>query len=129
MKNNWARSTVGTLAIVEVEKTCSPSHTIIRAIHSSSIIHVAIKEPSPRREKAQKAKKNKSEKSKRKLARGKDQRVSEITIGEPVIEYVKVESSDDRRDANKPPSKGATTAYFIKFMDEMLDIMDMDDLS
>ncbi|CAO3699970.1 unnamed protein product [Rhizopus stolonifer] len=40
------------------------------------------------------------------------------------LEYVEVESSDDR-EANKPPSKGITTARFIKFMNEMLDIMDI----
>jgi hypothetical protein len=129
IRNNWARSTVGTSAIVEFEKTRSPSHTIISAIHSSSIIHVAMKKPPPRREKAhQKAQTKKSEKlKKRKLTRDKDQRVIKIVIEEPVIEYVEVKSSDDR-EANKPPSKGTTTAHFIKFMNEMLDIMDMDDL-
>lgn len=51
MKNNWARSTIGTPAIVEVEKTRSPSHIIFGAIHPSSIIHFAMKKPLPTREK------------------------------------------------------------------------------
>ncbi|CEP19257.1 hypothetical protein [Parasitella parasitica] len=69
---------------------------------------------------------SKSEKSKkRKLAKGK-QRAGEIIIEEPVIEYVEVESVDDR-EANKASSKGTTTAHFIKFMYELLDIIDIDE--
>ncbi|KAI8059803.1 hypothetical protein BDF21DRAFT_348489 [Thamnidium elegans] len=86
IKNNWARSTIGTPAIVEVEKTRSPSHTIFGAIHPSSIIHFTMKKPLSTRE-------------------------------------------NDGRESNKPPSKGTTTAHFIKFMNKMLDIMNMDDLS
>lgn len=77
----------------------------------------------------QKAQTNKNKKpKKRKPARDKDQRVSKTIIGKPVIEYVEIESSDGR-ESNKPPSKGTTTAHFIKFMNKMFDIMDMDDLS
>ncbi|KAI9272208.1 hypothetical protein EDC94DRAFT_495562, partial [Helicostylum pulchrum] len=47
-------------------------------------------------------------------------------IEEPVVEYVKVEHIDDI-EANKSHSKGTTTAHFIKFMNELLDIMDMDE--
>lgn len=124
MRNSWARSTIGAPAIVEIEKIRSPSHTIIGAIHSSSVIHVAIKKPPPRRGKATKPVASKSEKSKkRKLAKGKDQIVGEIIIEEPVVEYVEVESIDDK-ETNKPPPKGTTTAHFIKFMNELLEIMD-----
>ena len=45
MRSNWARSAIGTPAFVELEKTRAPSHTIIGAIHSSSVIHVAMKKP------------------------------------------------------------------------------------
>ncbi len=70
---------------------------------------------------------SKSEKSKkRKLAKGKDQIVGEIIIEEPVVEYVEVESIDDK-ETNKPPPKGTTTAHFIKFMNELLDIIDMNE--
>jgi transposase len=126
MRSNWARSAIGIPAFVELEKTLAPSHTIIGAIHSSSVIHVAMKKPPPRKEKAPKSAANKSEKSKkRKLAKGK-QRAGEIIIEEPVVEYVKAEHIDDT-EANKAPSKGTTTAHFIKFMNELLDIMDMDE--
>ncbi|KAI8077094.1 hypothetical protein BDF21DRAFT_342107, partial [Thamnidium elegans] len=71
MRSSWARSAIGTPAFVELEKTRAPSHTIIGAIHSSSVIHVAMKKPPPRKEKAPKSAANKSEKSKkRKLAKG-----------------------------------------------------------
>jgi hypothetical protein len=69
-----------------------------------------MKKPPPRREKAPKPSISKSERSKkRKLAKGKDQRVGEIIFEEPVIEYVEIESLDDK-ETNKPPSKGTTTA-------------------
>lgn len=55
MRNNWARSTVGTPAIVEIEKTRSPSHTIIGAIHYSSVIHVAMKKSPTKKGKNPKA--------------------------------------------------------------------------
>jgi hypothetical protein len=126
MRSNWARSTIGTPAFVELDKARAPSHTIIGAIHSSSVIHVAMKKTPPRKEKAPKPAASKSEKSKkRKLAKGK-QRAGEIIIEKPVVEYVEVESIDDK-EANKTPSKGTTTAHFIKFMNELLDIMDIDE--
>ncbi|KAG2234034.1 hypothetical protein INT48_007124 [Thamnidium elegans] len=91
------KKNLGTPAIVEVEKTRSPSHTIFGAIHPS-------KTPI-NKGKVQKAQTNKNEKSKkRKPARAKDQRVSKTIIGKPVIEYVEIESSDGR-ESNKPPSK------------------------
>lgn len=31
------------------------------------------------------------------------------------------------KEETKPPSKGTTTAHFVKFMNELLDIMDMDE--
>ncbi|KAI9273353.1 hypothetical protein EDC94DRAFT_494156, partial [Helicostylum pulchrum] len=47
-------------------------------------------------------------------------------IEKPVVEYVEVESIDDT-EANRVPFKGITTAHFIKFVNELLDIMDMDE--
>ena len=97
MRNSWARSTIGTPAIVELEKNRSPSHTIIGAIHSSSVIHVTMKKPRPKKEKAAKPSTSKSERlKKRKLAKGKDQRVGEIIFEEPDIEYVEVDNFDDK---------------------------------
>ncbi|KAG1396024.1 hypothetical protein G6F60_009883 [Rhizopus arrhizus] len=111
MRSNWARSTIGTPAFVELDKARAPSHTIIGAIHSSSVIHVAMKKTPPTKE------------GKGSKTCGK---AGEIIIEEPIVEYVEVESLDDK-EANKTPSKGTTTAHFIKFMNELLDIMDIDE--
>lgn len=46
MRFKWARSASGTRAVVKISKTRSSSHTIIGAIHSSAILHVALRKPS-----------------------------------------------------------------------------------
>ncbi|KAG1470494.1 hypothetical protein G6F56_002655 [Rhizopus delemar] len=101
MRNNWARSAVGTPAQVKIEKTRSSYHTIIGA-----------KTAKPK---------------KRKLAGGKEQRAGDIIIEEPTIENVDVEERAAVEN-NKPVTKGITTAHFVKFMNELLDIMDMDEI-
>lgn len=103
-----------------LKKTRSPSHTIIGAMHSSSVLHVVIKKkPAPRKPRGRKFQATKAEKSKkRNLARGKKQRAGKIVVEEPTIEYVEVE---------KVESKDTATAHFVKFMNELLDIMDMDE--
>lgn len=53
LRNNWARADIEIPAIVKTTKTKTPSHTIIGAIHASSVIHVAIKKPPPKKEKLQ----------------------------------------------------------------------------
>jgi hypothetical protein len=63
MRNNWARSKKGSTAVVKQPKTRVTSHTIIGAIHSSIIIHVAVRKPPPRKE-TQAAKKKKKKKKK-----------------------------------------------------------------
>lgn len=50
MRLNWARPKSGKKAIVKQPQTRAPTHTIIGAIHSSSIIHVAIRKPPPKKE-------------------------------------------------------------------------------
>ncbi|KAG1036125.1 hypothetical protein G6F43_013110 [Rhizopus delemar] len=47
-------------------------------------------------------------------------------IEEPTIEYVDVEESNTIEN-NKSVAKGTTTAYFIRFTNELLDIMNMDE--
>ncbi|KAG0734658.1 hypothetical protein G6F57_012312 [Rhizopus arrhizus] len=92
MRNNWARSAVGTPAQVEIEKTRSPSHTIISDIHCTSVIHVVMKKPPPKKQRGPKIQTSKAAKpKKRKLAGGKEQRADDIIIEEPTIEYVDVE--------------------------------------
>lgn len=127
MRNNWARSAVGTPAQVEIEKTRSPSHTIIGAIHCTSVIHVVMKKLPSKKQRGPKTQTSKTAKpKKRKLAGGKEQRAGDIIIEELTIEYVDVEERIAVEN-NKPVAKGTTTTHFVKFMNELLDIMDMDE--
>lgn len=64
LRNNWARADTGIPAIVKTTKTKAPSHTIIGAIHASSVIHVAIKNPPSKKEKFQSNKASTSKKKK-----------------------------------------------------------------
>jgi transposase len=126
MRNNWARSAVGTPAPVEIEKTRSPSHTIIGAIHCTSVLHVVMKKPPPKKQRGPKTQTAKTVKTKkRKLTGGQGHRPGDIIISEPTIEYVDVDEATTVEN-NKPVAKGTTTAHFIKFMNELLDIMDVD---
>jgi hypothetical protein len=125
MRNNWARSDLGTPAKVTIPKTRSPSHTIIGAIHSSSIMHVTLKKPPPKKKKPQKKSAGGSQK-KRKVNQGKKRTADEFIAEEPTIEYVDIEENTPE-DSNAPAAKGTTTAHFIKFMNELLDIMDLDE--
>jgi hypothetical protein len=127
MRNNWARPAVGTPARVETEKTRSPSHTIMGAIHCTSVIHGVMDKLPPKKQRGSKTQTSKTAKpKKRKLAGGKEQRAGDIIMEEPTIEYVHVEESTAIENS-KPVAKGTTTAHFVKFMNELLDIMDMDD--
>ncbi|KAI7887966.1 uncharacterized protein EV154DRAFT_395056, partial [Mucor mucedo] len=47
-------------------------------------------------------------------------------IEEPTIEYVDVEERTTIENI-KPIAKGTTTAHFVKLMNELLDIMNMDE--
>ncbi|CEI96154.1 hypothetical protein RMCBS344292_10321 [Rhizopus microsporus] len=126
VRNNWARSAVGTPAQAEIEKNRSPSYTIIGAIHCTSVIHV-MKKPPPKKQRGPKTQTSKTAKpKKRKLTESKEQRAGDIIIEEPTIEYVVVEERTDVEN-NKPVAKGTTTAHFVKFMNELLDIMDADE--
>ncbi|KAG1050346.1 hypothetical protein G6F43_007369 [Rhizopus delemar] len=53
LRNNCKADT-GTPVVVKTTKTKTPSYTIIGAIHASSIIHVAIKKPPPKKREASK---------------------------------------------------------------------------
>ncbi|KAG1148408.1 hypothetical protein G6F37_000414 [Rhizopus arrhizus] len=66
------------------------------------------------------------QKKRRKLARGKEQRADDDIIEEPIIEYVNVEKSTAIEN-HKLVAKGTTTAHFVRFINELLDIMDMDE--
>lgn len=51
LRNNWARADIDIPAIVKTTITKTPSHTIIRVIHASSAINLAIKKAPPKKEK------------------------------------------------------------------------------
>lgn len=114
-RNSWARSARGIPAIVQVPKSRSPSHTIIGAIHASSVLHVVLKKPPPKSDRSSQNKKIK------KTNNGKKRAASEIGK-----EDTNVEEDEETVDTAKPASKGTTTAYFDKFMNELLDAMDLD---
>lgn len=113
MRLNWARSKSGKKAVVKQPQTRAPTHTIIGAIHSSSIMHVAVRKPPPRKE-------IEAAKKKRKANNGKKRAATEISRED-------VEVYDDSAD-NKPVKKGTTTAHFVKFMNELLAVMDAEEV-
>ncbi|GAA5815421.1 hypothetical protein MFLAVUS_008929 [Mucor flavus] len=59
------------------------------------------------------------------VAYKKLKRAGDIIIEEPTIEYIDVGKIADV-EKNKPVAKGTITAHFSEFMNELLDIMDMD---
>jgi hypothetical protein len=115
MRNNWARSPAGTRAVVKTAKTRATSHSVIGAIHSSAVLHVVLKKPPPKPELDTVAKKKRKGNSGKK--RGVAQTNDDEGTQEDDISVVDV----------KPASKGTTTAHFIKFINELLNIMDEDE--
>ncbi|MBM6383975.1 MAG: hypothetical protein JSY10_08265 [Paenibacillus sp.] len=90
MRNNWARADTGTPAIMKTAKTKTPSHTIIGAIYASSIIHVAIKKPPPKKRERERSFKvtrhlQAKKKKKRKVAKDKKNTIDGFIIEEPAI--------------------------------------------
>jgi hypothetical protein len=78
MRNNWARPKKGSPAIVKRPTTRAITHTIIGAIHSSSVVHVEMKKPPPRKEK-------KSASKKRKVKNGAKKRETEVDEEDQMI--------------------------------------------
>jgi hypothetical protein len=70
--------------------------------------------------------KKKQKQKERKLAGGKEQRAGGIIIEGPTIEHADMERST-AIESNKPVAKGTITAHFVRFINELLDIMDMDE--
>ncbi|KAG1391930.1 hypothetical protein G6F60_012315 [Rhizopus arrhizus] len=75
-------------------------------------MHVVMKKPPSRRE-------TEAAKKKRKSNSGKKRAAAEIDKAGM--------STEDDDMSNKPVAKGTTTAHFVKFINELLDIMYMDD--
>jgi hypothetical protein len=86
MRNNWARSKSGSSAIVKQPKNRAQSHTIIGAIHSSSIVHVVIRKSPPRKEtQAAKKKREKLIMERREPQPRLVQRIQKLTTILPII--------------------------------------------
>lgn len=47
-RNSWARSPAGTRAAVKTSKTRVTSHSVDGATHSSAVLHIVLKKPSPK---------------------------------------------------------------------------------
>ncbi|CAO3702219.1 unnamed protein product [Rhizopus stolonifer] len=101
-RNNYARSPAESRAVVMIPKTRATSHTVIGAIHPTSVIHIVLKKPLPKPAKPKKGRK----------------RAAPDNNEEEVIETSCEEAP--------PISKGTITLHFIKFINELLDIMDLD---
>ncbi|KAG0745976.1 hypothetical protein G6F57_000909 [Rhizopus arrhizus] len=67
-----------------------------------------------------------AQKRKRKVNKGKKRAAEEFIIEEPVIEHVDA-NEDNAQDHITPASKGTTATHFIKFMNDLLDIMGLDE--
>ncbi|KAG1140519.1 hypothetical protein G6F37_009011 [Rhizopus arrhizus] len=106
MRFNYGRSAARTRARVKTEKTRSPSHTIIGAIHSGSVLFVQLRKPP----------------SKKEILGQQTSKKKQKTTNKGV-----------KRAASLPPEnktnfpKGTATAHFIKFINELLDVMDLDE--
>lgn len=116
MRNNWARSPAGTRAVVKTAKTRVTSHSVIGAIYSSAVLHVVLKKSPPKPELDTVAKK------KRKGNSGKKRGVAKTTNDDEGTQEEDTSVVDV-----KPAPKGATTAHFIKSVNELLNIMDEDE--
>lgn len=123
MRNNWARSDLGTPAKVTIPKTRSPSHTIIGVIHSSCIMHITLKK---RHKKKLQNKSAGGSQKKKKINQEKKRTANKFIAEKPTIEYVDIEENT-AEDSNAPAAKGTATAHFIKSMNELLDIIDLDE--
>ncbi|ORE17229.1 hypothetical protein BCV71DRAFT_181912, partial [Rhizopus microsporus] len=109
IRNNWARSPTGTRAVVKTAKTRVISHMVI------------VRSASCRFEKNPKPETDTVAKKKIKSNIGKKRGIAEANDDEGIRE-------DDTSavDAKLAP-KGTTAAHFIKFINELLDIMDEDE--
>lgn len=102
MKNNWAWSAKGSPAVVKTPLTRAANRTIIGAICATTVVHVVLRKP-PQAILKERAKNRKNNKGKKRV-------VDDIDLDE---------------DAKAPP-KGTTILHYVKFINELLDVMDED---
>lgn len=135
MRFNWARSEIGTQAIVKTPKTRAITHSVLGAIHNSAVMHVSLRLPLRK----PKAKKKPTPPKKRKTNKDKGvKRAADEIDDEQEDEHDEQEQEQDQDNQVVDPeeedpitgrkvSKGTTTLHFIKFINELLDVMDKDE--
>ncbi|EIE79873.1 hypothetical protein G6F46_011946 [Rhizopus delemar] len=112
MRRSFAWSRVGTRPVVKTPVTRAVTHTVLDAITADTVIHLSLRKPAPPKPKPKKAKTNKRKKKDVEA----EAAVEEEQENEDVEQYW---PGDD-----KPAPKGTTSAHYIKFISEVLDVMD-----
>jgi transposase len=111
MRKNYAWGPVGTRHVVKTPVTRAVTHTVLGAVTADTVIHVSLRKPPPPTPRPKKRMTNKRKK------KDVDAEIFEEDEQEEIIEQ---QWPDD----GKPAPKGTTAAHFIKFINEVLDIMD-----
>ncbi|KAI8880738.1 hypothetical protein K501DRAFT_190679 [Backusella circina FSU 941] len=111
MRRSFAWSPVGSRHVVKTPVTRAVTHTILGAITADTVIHISLRKPAPLTPKPKKAKTNKRKKK---------------NVETGVVEEEQGDESADQKwpDDGNPAPKGTTSAHYIKFINEVLDIMD-----
>lgn len=107
MRKNYAWSRKSERAVVKLPQTRAASHTIIGAVSTKGVIHIALRKPPPP-----------PAKDTKKRARDNKGKKRAVTA---VEEEADTTTSDY---SQKPPPKGTTSAHYTKFINELLDILD-----
>ncbi|KAG1140088.1 hypothetical protein G6F37_011249 [Rhizopus arrhizus] len=107
MRKNYAWSRKSERAVVKLPQTRAASHTIIGAISTKCIIHIALKKPLPPPAK--------NTKKRARDNKGKKRAVTAVEkeAGTTTSDY-----------SQKPPRKETTSAHYTKVINELLDILD-----
>ncbi|CEP18358.1 hypothetical protein [Parasitella parasitica] len=106
MRKNYAWSRKSERAVVKLPQT-RVAHTIIGAISTKGVIHIALRKPPPP-----------PAKDTKKRARDNKGKKRAVTA---VEEEADTTTSDY---SQKPPPKGTTSAHYTKFINELLDILE-----
>ena len=90
-------------------------------------MHVTLKKSPPKKKKKETAQEISGWFAEKEKHQSREERTADKFIAEePTIEYVDIEENTPE-DSNEPAAKGTATAHFIKFINELLDIMDLDE--
>lgn len=111
MRFNWAIYVSRICAVVKTLKIKSASYTARGAIHSTTILHIALKKPNKQENQIKQRRLNKGEK--RASNEIDDERYDKVNK-EPSEDYAKV-------------FRNTATFHFVKFINELLEIMGKDE--